>query len=66
MKLSKIILENKKYIARVQIDLTQEEVKQLSETISNKLNDYLDIENKDMLQKTVASAINELLTPESL
>lgn len=65
MKLSKIILENKKYIARVQIDLTQEEVKQLSETISNKLEDYLDIENKDMLQKTVASAINELLTPES-
>lgn len=64
MKLSKIILENKKYIARVQIDLTQEEVKQLSETISNKLEDYLDIENKNMLQKTVASAINELLTPE--
>jgi len=61
MKLSRIILENKKYIARVQIDLSEEEINQLSEAISTKLQDYLDIENKELLQKTVSSAINELI-----
>jgi hypothetical protein len=64
MKLSRIILENKKYIARVQIDLSEEEVKQLSEAITLKLEDYLDIENKELLQKTVSSAINELIDTE--
>ena len=64
MKLSKIILENKKYIARVQIDLSEEEITQLSEAITSKLEDYLDIENKELLQKTVSSAINELIDTE--
>jgi len=64
MKLSKIILENKKYIARVQIDLSEEEITQLSEAITAKLEDYLDIENKELLQKTVSSAINELIDTE--
>jgi hypothetical protein len=64
MKLSRIILENKKYIARVQIDLSEEEITQLSEAITAKLEDYLDIENKELLQKTVSSAINELIDTE--
>ena len=64
MKLSKIILENKKYIARVQIDLSEEEITQLCEAITSKLEDYLDIENKELLQKTVSSAINELIDTE--
>jgi hypothetical protein len=64
MKLSRIILENKKYIARVQIDLSEEEINQLSEAISTKLQDYLDIENKELLRKTVSSAINELIDTE--
>ena len=64
MKLSKIILENKKYITRTQIDLSEVEITQLSEAITSKLVDYLDIENKELLQKTVSSAINELIDTE--
>ena len=64
MKLSRIILENKKYIARVQIDLSGEEINQLSEAITTKLEEYLDIENRELLQKTVSSAINELIDTE--
>ena len=61
MKLSKIILENKKVVVRKQLDLSQEDVTNLSETISGKLQDYLDIENKEILEQTVFAAINELL-----
>ena len=64
MKLSKIILENKRYITRTQIDLSEVEITQLSEAITSKLVDYLDIENKELLQKTVSSAINELIDTE--
>ena len=61
MKLSKIILENKKVVVRKQLDLSQEDVTNLSETSSGKLQDYLDIENKEILEQTVFAAINELL-----
>jgi|TARA_R100000027_G_C2209816_1_gene82662 DNA-binding XRE family transcriptional regulator len=61
MKLSKIILENKKVVVRKQLDLSQEDVANLAETISGKLQDYLDIENKEILEQTVFAAINELL-----
>lgn len=61
MKLSKIILENKKYVVREELAISSNDVKKLTESITNKLEDYLDIENKEILRKTVSSAIKELL-----
>ena len=61
MKLSKIILENKRYVVREELAISSNDVKKLTESITNKLEDYLDIENKEILQKTVSSAIKELL-----
>lgn len=61
MKLSKIILENKKYVVREELAISSSDVKKLTESITNKLADYLDVENRDILQKTVSSAIKELL-----
>jgi len=61
MKLSKIILENKKYIVREQLDLSDEDVLKLAEAITNKLEDYLDIENRTLLFQSVSAAIGDLL-----
>ena len=61
MKLSKVILENKKVVVRKQIDLSEKDINRLTESIATKLEDYLDIENKEILKKTVSAAINELL-----
>ncbi len=61
MKLSKIILENKKFIVREQLDLTSDEVVKLSEAITNKLEDYLDIDNRTLLYQAVSAAIGDLL-----
>lgn len=61
MKLSKIILENKKYVVREQLDLTSEEVVKLAEAITNKLEDYLDIDNRTILSQAVSAAIGDLL-----
>ena len=61
MKLSKIILENKKYVVREQLDLSNEDVVKLAEAITNKLEDYLDIDNRTLLFQSVSAAIGELL-----
>lgn len=61
MKLSKIILENKKYVVREELAISSSDVNKLTESITNKLSDYLDIENREILHKTVSSAIKELL-----
>jgi len=61
MKLSKIILENKKYVVREQLDLSDEDVLKLAEAITNKLEDYLDIENRTLLFQSVSAAIGDLL-----
>lgn len=61
MKLSKIILENKKYVVREQLDLSTEDVLKLAEAITNKLEDYLDIDNRTLLYQTVSAAIGDLL-----
>ena len=61
MKLSKVILENKKVVVRKQLDLSEKDIDNLTEAITTKLEDYLDIENKEILKKTVSAAINELL-----
>lgn len=66
MKLSKVILENKKVVVRKQIDLSEKDINSLTEAITTKLEDYLDIENKEILRKTVSAAINELLENKQL
>ena len=60
MKLSKIILENKKIIHKAELNLSEKDIINLAEAISNKLDDYLDIENKELLSQTVKAAIEEL------
>lgn len=60
MKLSKIILENKKIIHKAELNLSERDIINLAEAISNKLDDYLDIENKELLSQTVKAAIEEL------
>ena len=42
MKLSKIILENKNYVLREELNLSDNDVIKLAEAITNKLEDYLD------------------------
>ena len=60
MKLSKIILENKKIIHKAELNLSERDIQNLAEAISNKLDDYLDIDNKELLSQTVKAAIEEL------
>ena len=68
MKLSKIILENKKFIVREQIELSNKDIERLSESIAVKLEDYLDLDNNtdNLLKKTIAAAITELTTQETI
>jgi hypothetical protein len=61
MKLSKIILENKKFIVREELNLSDEDVLKLAEAITNKLEDYLDIDNRTLLYQSVSAAIGDLL-----
>lgn len=61
MKLSKIILENKKFVVREELNLSDGDVIKLAEAITNKLEDYLDIDNRTLLFQSVSAAIGELL-----
>ena len=60
MKLSKIILENNKIVARAEINLSEKDINTLTETISRKLGESLDVD-QDMFKKVVKGSINELL-----
>lgn len=60
MKLSKIILEKKKIVLQSELNLSDKDISNLAEAISSKLDDYLDIENKELLNQTVKAAIEEL------
>ena len=61
MKLSKIILENKKIVVREELILSNEDINKLTEAISIKLEEYLDTGNKDIVARSVSAAINELV-----
>jgi hypothetical protein len=61
MKLSKIILENKKYVVREELSISSNDIDKLTEAITNKLEDYLDTGNRAILEQTVSSAIKDLL-----
>ena len=60
MKLSKIILEKRKVVHQSEINLSKNDINTLAEAISSKLDDYLDVENKELLNTTVKAAIEEL------
>jgi len=59
MKLSKIIL-SKRIVENTQLNLTENDISLLAESISNKLEDYIDVGNKDLLEQAVKAAIREL------
>ena len=61
MKLSKVILENNKVVHRSELSLSEKDVNLLAETITSKLEDYLDTGDREFLTKTVQAAINDLL-----
>ena len=61
MKLAKIILENNRYVVREEINLSDADVTKLAKAITIKLDDYLDIDNKALLEQTVTAAIGDLL-----
>ena len=61
MKLSKVILQNNTVVENIELALTANDVKRLTRNISEKLEEYLDIENRDLLETTVAAAIKELI-----
>lgn len=59
MKLSKIIL-SKRIVENTQLNLTENDISLLAESISNKLEDYIDVGNKNLLEQAVKAAIEEL------
>ena len=61
MKLSKVILENKTVVENIELALTANDVEKLTKNISDKLEEYLDIENRELLETTVTAAIKELI-----
>ena len=61
MKLSKVILENKKVVHRSEINLSEKEVDLLSEKITNELESYLDTGDRQYLKKTVEAAVKSLI-----
>ena len=54
-------MENNKYVVREELDLSDYDIERLTEAITTKLEDYLDIDNRDLLLKSVKGAIKELL-----
>jgi hypothetical protein len=61
MKLSKIILENNKIIERAELTVSDKDINNLSEAITERLQDYLDVEKPEVLLKIVKEAISELV-----
>ena len=61
MKLSKVILENNKVVTKKELAMSEEDVNTLSETIAEKLNDYLDIDKKEVLSGIVKEAIGKIV-----
>ena len=61
MKLSKVILENNKVVTRKEVNMSEEDINKLTETITNKLVDYLDIDKQEVLTQVVKEAITEII-----
>ena len=61
MKLSKVILENNKVVTRKELKMSENDIIKLTETIASKLEEYLDIDKKDILEKVVKEALTEIV-----
>ena len=61
MKLSKVILENKKVEVRKQLDMSETDIERLVEAITIRLQEYLDIKDDKILNTSVTAAVKELL-----
>ena len=61
MKLSKVILENNKVVTRKELKMSENDIIKLTETIASKLEEYLDVDKKDILEKVVKEAISEIV-----
>jgi|TARA_B100002019_G_C20856127_1_gene396980 hypothetical protein len=61
MKLSKVILENKKVVVRKQLDMSETDIERLVEAITIRLQEYLDIKDDKILNTSVTAAVKELL-----
>jgi len=61
MKLSKVILEDKQVVHRSELVLTAEDVRKLTINISDKIESYLDVGNRELLESSISAAIKELL-----
>ena len=61
MKLSKVILENKKVVERKELILTTEDVSRLTTIIADKLEGFLDIGNRQLLESSISAAIKEIV-----
>lgn len=61
MKLSKVILENNKVVTRKELNISEEDITKLTESIASKLDDYLDIDKKNVLTQVVKEAIEEIV-----
>jgi hypothetical protein len=61
MKLSKVILENKKVVESKELILTSEDVSRLTTIIADKLEGFLDIGNRQLLESSISAAIKEIV-----
>ena len=61
MKLSKVILENNNIISKKELKISDKEINKLTEVISEKLSDYLDVDKKEILGKVVKEALSEIV-----
>jgi hypothetical protein len=61
MKLSKVILENKKVVESKELILTTEDVSRLTTIIADKLEGFLDIGNRQLLESSISAAIKEIV-----
>ena len=61
MKLSKVILENKKVVESKELILTSEDVSRLTTIIADKLEGFLDIGNRQLLESSISAAKKEIV-----
>lgn len=61
MKLSKVILENNVVVEKKELKMSNKDINKLAEAISSKLEEYLDIDKKEVLQGIVTEAISEII-----
>ena len=61
MKLSKVILEEKKVVHRHELMLTNKDVDKLTTRIADRLDEFIDSGNRGLLELFIKAAIKELI-----